>query len=68
MKNLTQENLCPECGNNTFTLCRDSTHYSCVEVEDGKLVVTYDHEEFDEVRLLCVECGKYLNVPEELES
>ena len=74
MKTLTEDRLCPECGNDKFTLCRDFTRYSVVTLEGGVLTPQYDHEEEDDsdidplgsVRLLCPDCGEYLEVPEEL--
>ena len=74
MKTLTEDKTCPECGAQNFTLCEDFTRYSLVIVQDGKLVAEYDHEEMSEAdfdplwprRLMCCECGEYVEVPEEL--
>ena len=74
MNALTPEKKCPVCGSDQFTLCQDFTRYSRIEVEDGVLVAQYDHEEDDDSdldplgsrRLMCLECGEYLEVPKEL--
>lgn len=77
MKPVTPDGKCPHCAGGKFTLCRDYTVYSVCNFETGNPVVEYDHEEFQPfdshdplggVRLLCIECNEYLEVPEELKN
>lgn len=59
------------CGCSEFTLARDKTEYSPVELVDGEYRSTYGHQEDssapDAVRLFCSDCGNYFQVPDSLQ-
>lgn len=65
-----KDNRCSACGSNDLLLARDKTAYSELEVQDGKLVAAYSHEEWSEaddaVRVYCAKCGEYFEVPDHL--
>ena len=67
---LTESKNCPHCGGVTFSLCEDFTRYTRVEAVGGELVSSYIDEQAcddsDARRLLCCDCGEYLELPEEL--
>lgn len=74
MLTMTEIGVCPECASTDFTLCEDVTTYTRVRFVGGDWSKTYDHEDYEEDsadplgsrRLMCVECGSYIEMPQDL--
>lgn len=65
-----KDNCCPKCKSPDLLLCQDQTLYRDARFKNGCWNISSSRFESidgeDSMRLMCTECGEYMEVPKEL--